>query len=166
MFKFDKEQYRARRDRGIRGQEDKSRVLPKLAVWTEEDFLAKKCGKEAIGSERTSAVSMHMGKKGMFAVTRRMKRIKDRARGYRDYHIKVGKNTKLNELEIPDANGIVLREDTKGTLLTRPFARHIQNDEKNPKPKLPLYDPKLSNHDRHIARREERKRLNGVNATA
>lgn len=77
MYKFDKEQYRARRDRGMRGQDNlAAAVKPNIALFTEEDHKKGLCGSAQVGKPRTSGVTMHATKKGMIAITRRMKRRK------------------------------------------------------------------------------------------
>lgn len=155
---FDKKAYRAMRDAQKAGIFEKP-AKPPLAKWTKEDHKAGRCGKSAIGSDRTSGVTMHLGKKGMFAVTRREKRQKVRNRSFALPRtvitgMKASRNKEGEVVEIKVTKEVV--EDKVGTLLTRRHARHYENPEKNKPVKLPTQDPRTSNHYRNVERKQQR----------
>lgn len=145
---FDKKAYWERRKQGLRGQEPLPE--PQLAKWTEEDHKAKKCGEKQIGKERTSGVTMHMTKKGLVAVTRKMNRRKvvDRhftKRGF-EYGIRIG--GKIHG-KLMSAKRKFAREH-KGERIDSPeITRH--------KELYPLeINPRKTNHMRMLERKEQR----------
>lgn len=170
---FDKKAYAERRKQGLRGQGDLA-PPPALAKWTEEDLAAGKCGAKAVGSDRTSDVTMHMTKKGLIAVTRKMNRRKmvdrDFTHAGHAYGRRIGSKIfniirhKLKR-DIGANFGKIIDTEIEGRLVNRKYtfpvkSRHLRSvsqEQITHLQKNPLkVDPSKTNHQRMLERKANR----------